>query len=50
MNVLKLEDIYKSFGEKDVLNCISFSVEKGEILGLLGVSGSGKSTVFNVIS
>ena len=50
MNVLKLEDIYKSFGEKDVLNGISFSVEKGEILGLLGVSGSGKSTVFNIIS
>ena len=50
MNVLKLDNIYKSFGEKDVLNCISFSVDKGEIIGLLGVSGSGKSTIFNIIS
>lgn len=50
MNVLKLDNIYKSFGEKDVLNGISFSVDKGEIIGLLGVSGSGKSTIFNIIS
>ena len=50
MNVLKLEEINKSFGDKDVLNGISFSVDKGEIVGLLGVSGSGKSTVFNIIS
>ncbi len=50
MNVLKLDNIYKSFGEKDVLNGISFYVDKGEIIGLLGVSGSGKSTIFNIIS
>lgn len=50
MNVLKLDNIYKSFEEKDVLNGISFSVDKGEIIGLLGVSGSGKSTIFNIIS
>ncbi|MDU0894266.1 MAG: ATP-binding cassette domain-containing protein [Anaerococcus sp.] len=50
MNVLKLDNIYKSFGEKGVLNGISFSVDKGEIIGLLGVSGSGKSTIFNIIS
>lgn len=50
MNVLKLDNIYKSFGEKDVLNGISFSVDKGEIIDLLGVSGSGKSTIFNIIS
>ncbi|MDU5535319.1 MAG: ABC transporter ATP-binding protein [Anaerococcus sp.] len=50
MNVLKLDNIYRSFGEKDVLNGISFSVDKGEIIGLLGVSGSGKSTIFNIIS
>lgn len=50
MNVLKLTDIYKSFGEKDVLNGISFEVKKGEIVGLLGVSGTGKSTIFNILS
>ena len=33
-----------------MLNGISFSVDKGEIIGLLGVSGSGKSTIFNIIS
>lgn len=45
MNVLKLDNIYKSFGEKDVLNGISFSVDKGEIIGLLGVSGSGENSI-----
>lgn len=50
MSVLKLEDIYKSFGTKQVLNGISFEVNQGEIVGLLGVSGTGKSTIFNIIS
>lgn len=50
MSILKVDDIYKSFGTKEVLNGISFEVNKGEIVGLLGVSGTGKSTIFNIIS
>lgn len=38
------------FGEKVVLNNISFQVEKGEIFGLLGPSGAGKTTLINILT
>ena len=50
MKALELLDIHKSFGEKKVLDGISLYLNDGEIIGLLGVSGSGKSTIFNIIS
>lgn len=50
MKVLELLNIHKSFGEKKVLDGISLYLNDGEIIGLLGVSGSGKSTIFNIIS
>jgi len=43
MNVLLIENLSKSFGKKKVLDDISMSLEKGEILGLVGKSGEGKS-------
>lgn len=48
--VLKGEKIYKSFGEKEVLKDVSFSLNEGELVCLLGVSGVGKTTLFNVLS
>lgn len=50
MKILELENIEKAFGSKKVLKGIDLHLNKGEIIGLLGVSGSGKSTIFNVIS
>lgn len=50
MKILELKNIYKSFGEKEVLKDFNLSLEKDEIISLLGVSGVGKSTVFNIIS
>ncbi len=50
MKILELQEIYKSFGEKEVLKGLNLSLEKNEIISLLGVSGVGKSTVFNIIS
>lgn len=50
MAILKAENIYKSFGEKQVLNGVSLELNKGEIVSILGVSGGGKTTLFNVIS
>ena len=42
--------ISKSYGEKQVLQDISITLNEGEIISLLGVSGVGKTTLFNVIS
>ncbi len=46
---LELNDIYKSFGTKEVLHGISFSVESGKALGLLGRNGAGKTTTIRII-
>lgn len=45
MNVLSLNHIKKSFGENQVLKDISLSVDKGEVVSIIGSSGSGKSTL-----
>jgi branched-chain amino acid transport system ATP-binding protein len=50
MAFLDVEDVSKRFGGLQALNKISFSLEKGEVIGLIGPNGSGKTTLFNVIS
>ncbi len=45
MNVLKMQNIKKSFGKNDVLKDISLSVNKGEVVSVIGPSGGGKSTL-----
>lgn len=49
MNLI-LENVKKSFQDKEVLKNISFTFEKGKIYGLLGRNGAGKTTLFNCIS
>lgn len=46
---LEVKDIYKSFGEKEILHGITFSVENGKALGLLGRNGAGKTTTIRII-
>lgn len=46
---LELKNIRKSFGTKEVLHGISFSVESGKALGLLGRNGAGKTTTIRII-
>lgn len=46
---LEISQITKSFGQKDVLQELSFTVEQGEFVSIIGPSGSGKSTLFSVI-
>lgn len=46
---LELKDIRKSFEEKEILHGISFSVESGKALGLLGRNGAGKTTTIRII-
>ncbi|MDE5966657.1 MAG: ATP-binding cassette domain-containing protein [Lachnospiraceae bacterium] len=46
---LEIKDIKKSFGDKEILKGISFSVESGKALGLLGRNGAGKTTTIRVL-
>lgn len=46
---LEVKDIHKSFGEKEILKGISFSVESGKALGLLGRNGAGKTTTIRTL-
>lgn len=46
---LEVKDIKKSFGEKEILKGISFSVESGRALGLLGRNGAGKTTTIRTL-
>ncbi|EID84866.1 ABC-type polar amino acid transport system, ATPase component [Treponema sp. JC4] len=48
--IIKVENLKKSFGENEIIKGISFSVKKGEVLGIIGPSGSGKSTILRCIS
>jgi len=48
--VVRLENISFSFGERKILENIDISVNQGEIVGLLGPNGVGKSTIFNLIT
>lgn len=48
--LLELKNLSKSFGGIHAVNNVSFSVNRGEILGLIGPNGSGKTTCINIIS
>jgi ABC-2 type transport system ATP-binding protein len=50
MSVLEVKDLKKSFDGKEVLKGVTFSVKKGEIVGLLGKNGCGKTTVLKIIN
>jgi len=47
--LLRLEKISVYFGKRKILEDLNFSLNQGEILGLLGPNGVGKSTIFNII-
>jgi len=49
-SLIKLKQISLSFGKRKILDNISFSVNQGQILGILGPNGVGKSTIFNIIT
>ena len=48
--LVSLKKISLTFGKRQILDDISFNINKGEILGMLGPNGVGKSTIFNLIT
>jgi len=49
-DMIKVENLKKNFGPKVAVNGISFSVERGEVLGFLGPNGAGKSTSMRMVT
>ncbi len=49
-NIIEIENLKKAYGNKIVLDGISFSLGRGEVVGLLGPNGSGKTTLIKIIT
>ena len=50
MSIISVENLTKKYGDFTAVNHISFDVEKGSLLGFLGVNGAGKTTVINMLA
>lgn len=50
MTLIEATDISHSFGKRNVLKNISLCIEKGRVIGLLGPSGAGKTTLVNILT
>ncbi len=48
--VLELKKVYKTFGDKKILNGFDYTFKKGERIGIIGSNGTGKSTFLNIIT
>lgn len=50
MNLMSIENLSKSYSEKQLLNNISFGINEGDKIGVIGVNGTGKSTLLKIIA
>ena len=50
MAILEIKNLVKSFDKTEVLKDVSFSMEKGEVVSIIGSSGSGKTTLLRCIN
>ncbi|WP_159883564.1 ABC-F family ATP-binding cassette domain-containing protein [Paenibacillus puerhi] len=50
MNIISVDDLYKSYGEKVLFDGIAFQINEKERIGLVGVNGTGKSTLLRVMA
>src|SRR5438876_4482170 len=48
--MIRVQNLTKSFGPKTAVNGVSFTVDRGEVLGFLGPNGAGKSTTMRMIT
>src|SRR5262247_3717580 len=49
-NVIEIRDLYKYYGEQRALGPVSVEINQGEIIGLLGLNGAGKTTALRVLA
>ena len=49
-SIISFENVSLSYGNRLILDNISFRINEGEIFGMLGPNGVGKSTIFNLIT
>src|SRR6266481_941280 len=47
--VLRVENLFKRYGEVEAVRGISFSIEEGEVFGLLGPNGAGKTSTIEIL-
>jgi len=47
--MIKIENLFKKYGKKQVLSDINISFEKGNVYGIVGENGSGKTTLLGVL-
>ena len=50
MSIIRVNNLYKSFGEVRALEEINLRVEESEIFGLIGPDGAGKTTLFRILA
>lgn len=50
MNVLNIEHVSKMFGEKKIFDDVSYGVHEGEKIGIIGINGTGKTTLLKIIA
>ena len=48
--MIRIENLVKTFGAKRAVDGVSFTVERGEVLGFLGPNGAGKSTTMRMVT
>ncbi len=48
--ILQVKNLHKNYGDAQILNDVSFEVEKGDIVGLIGQNGAGKTTLIDILA
>lgn len=49
MSIIRLENIFKSFGERNLFTNLSMEIDQGDFVSIMGESGAGKTTLLNII-